>query len=155
MNLSFFFLTLHCFLVCLLHAQRLVPNTRASIKSATAAQPNWTVMSCVVDTEADSVRCFPESSVRKTTPEQSGTSISLLVPVSLFLLFQGREDCESKIYSSSELTSYRREVRRPSWHGRVWPNILLVFSLVCNSTATLKFWLHLCHVFHCTCGRFR
>ena len=67
--------------VCLLHAQRLVPNTRASIKSATAMQPNWTVMSCVVDTQADSVRCFPGTSVRKTTPEQSGTSVSLLIPV--------------------------------------------------------------------------
>ena len=68
-------------LVCLLHAQRLVPNTRASIKSATAEQDQWTVMSCVVDTEADSVRCFPGSSLAKAVKAESGTSISLLVPV--------------------------------------------------------------------------
>ena len=38
-------------------------------------------MSCVVDTEADSVRCFPGTSAPKTIRGESGTSISLLVPV--------------------------------------------------------------------------
>eukprot|EP00977_Amphora_coffeiformis_P001973 scaffold374_cov160-Amphora_coffeaeformis.AAC.10 len=66
--------------LCLLHAQRLVPNTRASIKSATAEQDRWTVMSCVVDTEADSVRCFPDASLAKAVKGESGTSICLLVP---------------------------------------------------------------------------
>jgi hypothetical protein len=86
------------FAVCLLHAQRLVPNSRASIQSTTAQQSYWSVVNCVVDTDGDSVRCFPNvdhtmmSSNDDSPPvvgrrpksfaTESGTAVSVLVPVS-------------------------------------------------------------------------
>lgn len=68
--------------LCLLHAQRLVPNSCASITSATPASPHFTKTQYVVDTEGDSVRCVELTWIPKTYPEESGTSISVLVPVS-------------------------------------------------------------------------
>jgi hypothetical protein len=64
-----------------LHAQRLVPNTCASIVSATAETAFWTSATFVVDTDQDSVDCIRKSKTKKQTNE-SGTSIRLLVPVS-------------------------------------------------------------------------
>ena len=68
--------------LCLLHAQRLVPNSCASITSATSKAGHFTKAQYVVDTEGDSVRCVDRSLLPKTTPTESGTSVSLLVPVS-------------------------------------------------------------------------
>ena len=64
-----------------LHAQRLVPNTCASIVSATAETSFWTSASFVVDAEKDSVDCIRKKKTKKQTNE-SGTSVRLLVPVS-------------------------------------------------------------------------
>jgi hypothetical protein len=68
--------------LCLLHAQRLVPGSCASIRSATSEHSHWTTMTCVIDTEGDSVECIPGERIAKAFPEESGTSVSLLVPVS-------------------------------------------------------------------------
>jgi Histidine kinase-, DNA gyrase B-, and HSP90-like ATPase len=87
--------------LCLLHAQRLVPNSCASIRSATPDQKCWTNMLCVVDAARDSVHCLfhedeakPEDTSRsksknnivlpqaKSFPTESGTAISILIPVS-------------------------------------------------------------------------
>jgi len=38
-------------------------------------------MMCVVDTEGDSVRCFRREQIAKSFPTESGTSVSVLVPV--------------------------------------------------------------------------
>ena len=69
--------------LCLLHAQRLVPNSCASITSATATAKHWTRASFVVDTEGDSVVCVKKEILPKHQPKESGTAVSLLVPVSL------------------------------------------------------------------------
>ena len=68
--------------LCLLHAQRLVPDACASIQSATATDSEWTVVSVVVDTASDTVRCFPRKGLPKCAPTESGTAVSILVPVS-------------------------------------------------------------------------
>ena len=68
--------------LCLLHAQRLVPGSCASIQSATSMDKEWKVFSVVVDTANDKIRCFPGKCLRKSTPNESGTAVSVLVPVS-------------------------------------------------------------------------
>jgi hypothetical protein len=70
--------------LCLLHAQRLVPDSCASIQSATCTAKEWTVVTAVVDTASDTVRCFPRNAIPKSSPTESGTAISILVPVSFF-----------------------------------------------------------------------
>ena len=67
--------------LCLLHAQRLVPDSCASITSATSDSLHFTRASYVVDTEGDSVRCVKKELLPKTNPTESGTAVSLLVPV--------------------------------------------------------------------------
>lgn len=67
--------------LCLLHAQRLVPGSSASIRSATVDQAHWTHVTCVVDT--DNVRCVRPKHSRKSSPDESGTAISILIPVSI------------------------------------------------------------------------
>ena len=68
--------------LCLLHAQRLVPDSCASIQSATINHRVWKVFSVVVDTASDTVRCFSRADVSKSKPTESGTAVSILVPVS-------------------------------------------------------------------------
>ena len=70
--------------LCLLHSQRLCPNSVASITSATADATQWTRASYVVDTEGDRVRCLKKEMLDKKRAGESGTVVSLLVPVSLF-----------------------------------------------------------------------
>lgn len=67
--------------LCLLHAQRLVPDSCASITSATSDALHFTRASYVVDTEGDSVTCVKRELLPKTNPTESGTAVSLLVPV--------------------------------------------------------------------------
>ena len=67
--------------LCLLHAQRLVPNSTASISSATKASTCFQTADYVVDTEGDCVKCIPKDETPKSRPNESGTSISVLVPV--------------------------------------------------------------------------
>ena len=73
--------------LCLLHSQRLCPNSVASITSATADATQWTRASYVVDTEGDRVRCLKKEMLDKKRAGESGTVVSLLVPVSLFWAF--------------------------------------------------------------------
>lgn len=72
--------------LCLLHAQRLVPNSRACITSATEMDTHFTRAQYVVDTEGDSVRCVERTLIPKVaSPDESGTSVSLLIPVSILV----------------------------------------------------------------------
>lgn len=73
--------------LCLLHAQRLVPDSCTSITSSTSSQKAWTVAKFVVDAERDTVVCVEKKTVvkKKNFRDSSGTTISLLVPVSFGL----------------------------------------------------------------------
>ena len=68
--------------LCLLHAQRLVPNHYATITSATAKQRHFVKASYVVDTEGDKVQCVKREKLPKNASKESGTAVKLLIPVS-------------------------------------------------------------------------
>jgi DNA topoisomerase VI subunit B len=68
--------------MCLLHAQRLVPTSCASIQSATLADAAFTKVLCVIDLDHDAVRCIRPYQLSKSSPTESGTSVSLVIPVS-------------------------------------------------------------------------
>ncbi len=69
--------------LCLLHAQRCVPNSRACISSATSQSKHLTRAFFEVDKEEDCVKCVQQEEVNFTTmPTESGTCVSLLIPVS-------------------------------------------------------------------------
>jgi DNA topoisomerase VI subunit B len=72
--------------LCLLHAQRLVPNSTASITSATKTSNCFQQADYVVDTEVDCIKCIHEEEIPKSRPDESGTSVSVLVPVRLLFL---------------------------------------------------------------------
>ena len=59
-----------------------MPSTRTSITSATVDTPYWTEVTCVVDTEHDSIQCVSKAQIPKQPglEDQSGTSVSLLLP---------------------------------------------------------------------------
>jgi DNA topoisomerase VI subunit B len=67
--------------LCLLHAQRLVPNSTASITSATKASKTFQQADYVVDTEGDCIKCIPGEATPKARSDESGTSVSVLIPV--------------------------------------------------------------------------
>ena len=71
--------------LCLLHAQRLVPNHHATITSATAKQKEFTKASYVVDTDGDKVQCVKREKIPKNIKHESGTAVKLLIPVSTFI----------------------------------------------------------------------
>lgn len=67
--------------LCLLHAQRLVPNSCTSITSSTMLQKSWTIAKFVVDAERDTVVCVDKKTKEKKKDlNESGTAVSLLVP---------------------------------------------------------------------------
>jgi|AntRauTorckE5430_2_1112549.scaffolds.fasta_scaffold03504_3 hypothetical protein len=66
--------------LCLLHAQRLVPNSCAVITSTVRGSSSITRAKFVVDMDRDSVICVEKSNIEKENVEGSGTSISLLLP---------------------------------------------------------------------------
>lgn len=68
--------------LCILHAQRLVPGTGASITSATVLSNQWTRAVYEPDTSADSIVCKKREQFPKHNEKECGTTISLLVPVS-------------------------------------------------------------------------
>ena len=70
--------------LCLLHAQRLgVPKLYACITSATKNCSYITRELFIVDTEGDNdVKCRKHEKIGKTNEEESGTCVSVLVPVS-------------------------------------------------------------------------
>lgn len=67
--------------LCLLHAQRLIPNSYACITSTTRESKHRTRAFFVVDTLGDSIECHREEVIDKRDPVESGTCVSLLVPV--------------------------------------------------------------------------
>lgn len=73
--------------LCLLHAQRLVPDSCASIQSAVPTDSEWKLVTAVVDTDLDRVQCFSRDGIPKSSPNESGTSISVLVPVRAYVYF--------------------------------------------------------------------
>lgn len=69
--------------LCLLHAQRLVPNSCTSIISSTSTQPKWKVAKFVVDANRDKVVCVEKKTLeKKRNINESGTIVRLRVPVS-------------------------------------------------------------------------
>ena len=66
--------------LCLLHAQRLVPDSCACITSATKEQDVFTRAFYVVDTAGDSVVCKKTEEIQKSSKDESGTCVSVLVP---------------------------------------------------------------------------
>jgi len=69
--------------LCLLHAQRLVPGTYSCITSASRDATTFRRALYFVDTAGDNVECHREEEVAKGNSDESGTCVSLLVPVSL------------------------------------------------------------------------
>jgi hypothetical protein len=57
-------------------------NSGATIKSVTADAAHYDFVTCVVDTERDSVRCIRRQQLPKSLADESGTAVSVLVPVS-------------------------------------------------------------------------
>lgn len=73
--------------LCLLHAQRLVGESCTVITSATSLQNVWTRAKYVVDAGDDAIICvFKEQTEKKNSPTESGTAVSLLLPVSHFII---------------------------------------------------------------------
>jgi Histidine kinase-, DNA gyrase B-, and HSP90-like ATPase len=64
----------------LLHAQRLVPGSSASIQSATIHDTDYRSVLCVVDSDHDSIRCVRHRLRPKTNSNDSGTAVSVLLP---------------------------------------------------------------------------
>lgn len=72
----------------LLHAQRLVPDSCTSITSSTLDQQTWTVAKFVVDAAKDTIVCVEKKSHgKKNGVNESGTAVSLLLPVSCNIAF--------------------------------------------------------------------
>lgn len=70
--------------LCLLHAQRCVPNSRACISSATPKSKLRTRAFFEVDKQEDVVKCVQEEVT--ASQQESGTCVSLLVPVSNWIV---------------------------------------------------------------------
>lgn len=68
--------------LCLLHAQRCVPNSRACISSATPKSKHITRAFFEVNKQEDSIKCVQEETIALTSSQrESGTCVSLLIPV--------------------------------------------------------------------------
>ena len=67
--------------LCLVHAQRLVPGSTTTIVSATKEAGVFLEAEFVVDTEQDIIRCVNRRHHDKSTRDESGTTVSLLLPV--------------------------------------------------------------------------
>ncbi len=71
--------------LCLLHAQRCVPNSRACISSATPKSKHVTRVFFEVNKREDSVKCVQEEIINvPSSQHESGTCVSLLIPVSYY-----------------------------------------------------------------------
>ena len=66
--------------LCLLHAQSMIENSYALISSTTSSCSVWNKVKYVVDEEKDIIRCIEKSTMEKSAV-QSGTSVSMLIPV--------------------------------------------------------------------------
>lgn len=65
--------------LCMLHAQRLLPHSHTTIKSAIASSPTWTSIKCVVDSEHDVINIVDKRQLPKDA-HKSGTAICIVVP---------------------------------------------------------------------------
>ena len=68
--------------LCLLHAQRLVPGSKATITSGAKRSKQFVRASFLVDTDKDKIKCVQEEKLPKTVKGESGTTVSLVLPVS-------------------------------------------------------------------------
>lgn len=68
--------------LCLLHAQRLVPNSVTLIITSTRSSDYWTIRRYRADTEKDEIVCLKEERLPKIDKEECGTIVEVLVPVS-------------------------------------------------------------------------
>lgn len=66
--------------LCLLHAQRLSQGSLSVVTSATNDCKKFTTYKVYVDTEKDECRFLEESTTDKHTPNESGTSIGIVLP---------------------------------------------------------------------------
>ena len=66
--------------LCLLHAQSMIENSYALISSTTCSCTKWNKVKYIVDEENDVIQCI-EKTVMAKLPGQSGTSVSMLIPV--------------------------------------------------------------------------
>ncbi len=69
--------------LCLLHAQRLVPNSVTLIITSTKSSDCWTIRRYRADTEKDEIVCLKEERLPKIDKDECGTIVEVLVPVSL------------------------------------------------------------------------
>lgn len=90
--------------LCLLHAQRLVPESCAFIQSATRDHTQWNVVLAVVDTEQDRIRCVSRPRLQKASLNESGTSVSVLLPVCVDIWRLDRQS-----WAPTNAPSYYRE----------------------------------------------
>jgi hypothetical protein len=72
--------------LCLLHAQRLVPNSVTLIVTSTKTSDHWTIRRYRADTEKDEIVCLKEERLPKIDKEECGTIVEVLVPVSRVVL---------------------------------------------------------------------
>ena len=66
--------------LCLLHAQRLVPNSVTLIITSTKSSDYWTIRRYKADTEKDEIVCLKEERLPKIDKEECGTIVEVLVP---------------------------------------------------------------------------
>ena len=117
--------------LCLLHAQRLVPGTGACITSATVSSSEWTRAIYEPDTDLDVIVCKKKDKIPKVVGE-SGTTISLLVPVSYgyyspVLIFDYLSSI--RYFNFYFVSHYTRVGRTLVEHGLDLPSILHAFNL--------------------------
>ena len=67
--------------LCLLHAQRLVPNSVTLIITSTKTSDYWTIRRYRADTEKDEIVCLKEERLPKIDKDECGTIVEILVPV--------------------------------------------------------------------------
>mmetsp|Transcript_15518 Transcript_15518/g.31421 ORF Transcript_15518/g.31421 Transcript_15518/m.31421 type:complete len:910 (+) Transcript_15518:36-2765(+) len=66
--------------LCLLHAQRLVPNSVTLIVTSTKSSDYWTIRRYRADTDKDEIVCLKEERLPKIDKEECGTIVEVLVP---------------------------------------------------------------------------
>lgn len=100
--------------LCLLHAQRCIPNSVACISSTTPKSKHLTKVYFEVDKHEDCVKCVQEEKVNLSTPAtESGTCVSLLIPVSIFVdqLFCSRVPENISLFSTFHSYLYINAIR--------------------------------------------
>ena len=83
--------------LCLLHAQRLVPNSVTLIITSTKTSNYWTIRRYRADTEKDEIVCLKEERLPKIDKDECGTIVEILVPVGLLSAFALLFFCFTKV----------------------------------------------------------